>query len=209
MNPVVIIGTGGHAREIAEIVQSMTAVGRSGPLVGLLTDAVEQHGTSILGIPVLGPPPWINDHQEVGVIIAVGDNASRQQIAGRLAPGWHPACAISPAAIISPHATIAPGAMIFPHTVVSPLAQIGAHTIVNVGASISHDSVLGDWVNINPGARIAGSVIIGEGANIGMGAMIIQSRTIGAWTRVGAGAVVVRDLPMQVVAMGIPARIKS
>ena len=204
-----MIGTGGHAREVAEIVQAMHTAGQSGRLLGFLSDDAMLHGTIVLNIPVLGAPSWINAHQaEVVVLIAVGNNAIRRQIAERLAPGWSAIAAISPHAIVSPYAIIGVGAMIFPGAVVGPLAQIGNHAIVNVGASISHDSTVGAWANINPGARIAGNVTVGEGANIGMGAAIIQGRSIGAWTTVGAGAVVVRDLPANVTAVGVPARVK-
>jgi sugar O-acyltransferase (sialic acid O-acetyltransferase NeuD family) len=208
VKPVVIVGAGGHAREVAEIVQALHALGRGGPLVGLLTDVVAQHGTHVLGIPVLGPPAWIDGHPEVAVVIAVGDNRTRQQIAARLAPGWSAIAVISPHALISPHASVGPGAMVFPGVVIGPLARIGAHTIVNVGASVSHDSVVGEWANLNPGVRLAGNVSIGAGANIGMGAAIIQGRTVGAWATVGAGAVVVRDLPAAVTAVGVPARVR-
>ena len=206
MKPVVIIGTGGHAREVAEIVQAMHAAGRCGPLIGFLTDAHDQRGQTVLGIPVLGAPEWLAGHA-AAAIIAIGDNATRRRIAGRMAADW--LAAISPHAIISPHAVVQPGAMIFPGAVVGPLAMIGAHSIVNVGASVSHDSVVGDWANLNPGARIAGNVRVGEGASVGMGASIIQGRSIGPWAVIGAGAAVVRDLPGHVTAVGVPARIKG
>jgi acetyltransferase-like isoleucine patch superfamily enzyme len=40
-----------------------------------------------------------------------------------------------------------------------------------------------------------------------MGAKIIQGISIGPWTVVGAGAAVVRDLPANVTAVGVPARV--
>ena len=205
MKPVVIIGTGGHAREVAEIVAAMLAAGRCGPLLGWLTDAREQHGQTVLGLPVLGPPEWLHG-QAAGAIIAIGDNAARQRIAGRISADW--LAAISPHAIVSPHASVGPGAMIFPGAVVGPLAAIGAHAILNVGASVSHDSVVGDWANLNPGARVAGNASVGAGASLGMGASIIQGRAIGAWAVIGAGAAVVRDIPGHVTAVGVPARVK-
>jgi sugar O-acyltransferase (sialic acid O-acetyltransferase NeuD family) len=206
MKPVVIIGTGGHAREVAEIVQAMHAAGRCGPLLGFLTDAHDQHGQTVLGVAVLGAPEWLAEHT-AAAIIAIGDNATRRRIAGRIDAEW--LAAISPHAIISPHAVVQPGAMIFPGAVLGPLAVIGAHSIVNVGASVSHDSVVGDWANLNPGARIAGNVRVGAGASIGMGASIIQGRAIGPWAVIGAGAAVVRDIPGHVTAVGVPARVRG
>jgi len=42
---------------------------------------------------------------------------------------------------------------------------------------------------------------------VGTGASVIPGRSIGARTTVGAGAVVVDDLPADVVAVGVPARV--
>ncbi len=208
MRPVILIGTGGHAREVAEIVQAQHAAGKGGPLRGMLTDDLAQHGTSILGIRVLGSIDWLTTRlAQVNVIIAIGDNATRQRIAQQFGAELQAISAISPHAIISPHATIGAGAMIFPTAVVGPLASIGEHSIVNLGASVSHDSTIAAYCNLNPGSRIAGNCQLGEGVALGMGAHVIQGRSIGAWTVVGAGAVVIRDLPSHAKAVGVPTRL--
>ena len=208
MRPVIIVGTGGHAREVAEIVQAQHAAGKGGPLRGMLTDDIAQHGTSILGIRVLGPIDWLTTRlAQVHVVIAIGDNATRQRITHQFGAALQATSAISPHALVSPHATIGAGAMIFPNAVVGPLAVIGEYSIMNVGASVSHDSVVAAFCNLNPGSRVAGTCQIGEGVSLGMGAQVIQGRSIGAWTVVGAGAVVIRDLPSQAKAVGVPTRL--
>jgi acetyltransferase EpsM len=67
--------------------------------------------------------------------------------------------------------------------------------------------VVGDFVNLNPGAAAAGSTRLGEGCYIGAGATVIDKVSVGDWTIVGAGAAVVRDLPPNVTAVGVPARV--
>jgi acetyltransferase EpsM len=74
-------------------------------------------------------------------------------------------------------------------------------------ASVAHDCVLGDFVNINPGATICGWAQIGEGAYIGAGAVVKDKAKVGAWSIVGAGAVVIKDIPANVTAVGVPARV--
>ncbi|XSG74440.1 acetyltransferase [Herpetosiphon llansteffanensis] len=208
MHPVIIVGTGGHAREVGEIVQAQHSAGQGGALYGMLTDDQSQHGTTSLGIPILGPIAWLATRlAQFSVIIAIGDNATRQRIAQQFGSELHAAKAISPHAIISPHATIGAGAMLFPNAVVGPLASIGRHSIVNVGASVSHDSTVGAYSNLNPGSRVAGNCQLGEGVALGMGANVIQGRSLGAWTVVGAGAVVIRDLPSHAKAVGVPTRL--
>jgi acetyltransferase EpsM len=40
-----------------------------------------------------------------------------------------------------------------------------------------------------------------------MGTHVIQRRSIGSWTVIGAGAAVVHDIPANVTAVGVPARV--
>ena len=207
MDEIVIIGTGGHAREVCGILQSGYAHGRNKAVVGWLTDDQTLHGTHLYGLPILGSPAWLIDHPHLATIIAIGNNSIRRAITQRLPTNQRYAQAISPQAVVSAQTQLPPGIMLFPYTVIGPDVQPGAHTILNVGASISHDSTTADWVNINPGARIAGNCQLGQGAYIGMGASIIQGVQVGDWTTVGAGAVVVRDLPAHVTAVGVPAKV--
>ena len=66
---------------------------------------------------------------------------------------------------------------------------------------------LGDGVHICPGAHLAGEVSVGSRSWIGIGSSVIQQVHIGSDVIVGAGAVVLRDLPNNVTAAGVPARI--
>jgi acetyltransferase-like isoleucine patch superfamily enzyme len=51
-------------------------------------------------------------------------------------------------------------------------------------------------------------VSVGRGAWIGIGATVRDRITIGEASIVGAGAVVVRDVPVGVVAHGVPASVQ-
>jgi sugar O-acyltransferase (sialic acid O-acetyltransferase NeuD family) len=88
---------------------------------------------------------------------------------------------------------------------------VGNFTIFNLNATIGHDAVIGDFVNVAPGANLSGHVYVGEGAWIGTGAAINQGRhgaplTVGRGTVVGSGAVVTRDCEPDSVYAGVPAR---
>lgn len=210
MKKIVIIGSGGHGREVAEILQQQAAQDGSFIVQGFLDENKERHGQLIDGLPVLGDWDWIAAARpsELAVICAVGTPAIARLLVQRaLALNLTFANAISPLAHISPRATLGQGLVIFPHVVINTGALIGSYATLNVAATVSHDTKIGDYCNINPGVHLAGNVTIGVGCYLGMGANVIQGKSIGAGTIIGAGAVVNRDLPANITAVGVPAKI--
>ena len=210
MKPIVIYGSGGHAREVAEIVvHAHQEQGRPG-LLGFLDDRPEREGDLVLGHKVLGGFPWLLDHLgEFDLIVAIGDNSVRRRIADRaLELGATFGSAVSPLAHFSPACQVGPGAMIFPRVTVSTNVVVGAHVILGVHSSVSHDCRVGDFSFLCPGARLTGNVTLGDEVMIGTNACVIPGKSVGRGTTVGAGAAVVEDLPENVIAVGVPARVK-
>ena len=79
---------------------------------------------------------------------------------------------------------------------------------VNTACSVDHDSIIHEGVHICPGARLAGSVEVGENSVIGIGSSIIKGIKIGRNVIIGAGAAVVNNIDDNVLAMGVPAKVK-
>lgn len=205
---VVIIGSGGHAREVLEIIRSARTTGGPEP-IGFIDEDVERDGDVIDGLPVLGGFDWFDAFpRDVASVCAVGDpRAAARLVAQTEARGVQLVGAHSPHALISPRARLSAGVIVFPNVVVNTGAEIGRHTTLNVGSSVSHDSRVGEFSNINPGARIAGGSVLGDRCYVGMRAAVIHGVTIGDDVVIGAGAVVIDDLPPGVTAVGLPARI--
>ncbi len=210
MSKVVIIGAGGHAREVLEILLACRAAGSPVEPLGFIDENPDNHGHVLDGFPVLGDFRWFKgvDRCEVEVVCAVGTPQVCRRLALQAkALGLRFAKAVSPRAQISSQAYLGQGVVIFPNVIVNTGAAIGDHVTLNVAVTVSHDTVVGDFCNVNPGAHLAGSVTVGQGCYIGMGANVIQGVSIGAWSVLGAGAVVVRDIPANVTAVGVPARV--
>jgi sugar O-acyltransferase (sialic acid O-acetyltransferase NeuD family) len=193
-----IIGLGGHAKVVADIIQKskqeITGVWDDNPLVRTFM----QHG-------VLGTIEEFKDQQSGQFIIAIGDNRVRKKMATSFAP-----CtvnAIHPSSEIASTAKIGFGNVILPNVSVNAAAIIGDHVILNTNASIDHDCMVADYVHISPQVGIAGNVQIGEGTQVGIGASVIQGIKIGKWATIGAGAVIIRDVPDYAVVVGNPGRI--
>lgn len=208
MKRVVIIGAGGHAREVADILRHQTADELL--LLGSVVDDPENDREPIAGLPVLGNWGWFEDadRDDLFVICAVGFPQLRKQLVERAkAQHLRFTNAISPLAYVSTEARLGEGVMIFPFTFISSGSVIGDHAIVNVGATVSHQTKVGTYVTLSPGVNIAGNVSIGEGCFVGIGAQVIQGLALGGWSTIGAGAAVIRDVPERVRVGGVPARI--
>ncbi|MEE2708983.1 MAG: acetyltransferase [Gemmatimonadota bacterium] len=210
MKQVVIIGAGGHGREVLDILRHQMEQTADLSVLGFIDETPGLTGNVIGGVPVLGSWNWFGtaDLENVYVVCAVGTPAAAARLAGRAESlGLSFVNVISPLAYISPFAILAHGITVFPNVIVNTGASIESHCILNVGSTVSHDTKIGRYSNINPGAHLAGNVLIGKGCFIGMGANVIQGASIGEGTVIGAGATVTRDIPAQVTAVGVPAQI--
>jgi UDP-perosamine 4-acetyltransferase len=199
---IVLLGAGGHAKVIADILLDSDEV----EIAGCITLGRED---SLLGIPVLGGDDQLPQLRASGITMAfpaIGDNARRMAALDRLRDlGFTLVNAISRRASVSPRASLGSGIAIMPGAVVNVASTVNDGAIINTGATVDHDCEIGRCAHIAPGCHLAGKVRVGDGAFLGVGVSVIPALAIGAWTVVGAGAVVIRDLPAQAKAVGVPA----
>ncbi|HEX5854428.1 MAG TPA: NeuD/PglB/VioB family sugar acetyltransferase [Thermoanaerobaculia bacterium] len=198
---VVVIGAGGHAKVV---VATLQAAGRS--IAGIYDDDRSRHGAELMGIPIRGP---VEEAVRAGLpmLIAVGDNRARRELARRLQGEF--ATAVHPTAVVHPSCRIGPGSVVFAGAVIQPDSILGEHVIVNTAASIDHDCRVGAFSHLGPGVRLCGSVTLGEGALLGVAAAAVPGSRIGEWSVVGAGAVVTKYVEPGLTVVGIPARPRS
>lgn len=207
MNRILLLGAGGHAQVVADILLRAQEAGQEAVPIGYLDDDAALHGSSPLGLPVLGPLSALGEIPHEAVFIAIGDNRTRRRIAEDLTrAGESFAVARHPAAVIAPDVRIGPGTMICAGVVVNTGSVIGAHVILNTGCTIDHHNRIGSYVHIAPGVHTGGEVLIEEGALVGIGATVLPRTAVGAWATVGAGAVVTKPVPPGVTVVGVPAR---
>ena len=166
---VVIIGAGGHAKVIADIV-----IKSGDEVVGFLDDNIEK-GTKIIGnYEVIGDlnnrftMALKNDYE---FIIAIGDNERRKEIVSKT-PGMKYYTAISKTAQIGMDVEIGEGCVIMNNAVINPSSKIGKHCIINTGAIVEHDNNIENYVHISPNATLCGTVSVGKSTHIGAGSTI-------------------------------------
>ena len=204
---VLILGAGGHAQVVADILLRARDAGQPVIPIGYVDDDTALLGKNLLDLPVLGHTSALGRIPHDAIIIAIGSNQIRKRLTGELAAAGETfATARHPAAIIAPDVRIDPGAMICAGVVVNTGSVIGTHSILNTGCTVDHHNSIGSCVHIAPGAHLGGEVVVEEGALVGIGATIVPRTTIGAWAAVGAGAVVVETVPAGVTVVGVPAK---
>lgn len=202
---VIIVGAGGHGREVAHVLRARRAADLAAPrLVGFVDDADVDPTLLAPFAPRLGTvAQGLAAHPRAAVIGGVADGRVRWGlVAGRTAT----AALIHPLADVGEDVVLGEGTVICSHASLTTHVTVGVHVHISRGAAIGHDAVLEDYVSIMPLAAVSGSVRLGARVFVGTGAVIRQGVTVGEDAVVGMGAVVLRDVPAGVTVIGSPAR---
>jgi UDP-perosamine 4-acetyltransferase len=206
--PVIVLGAGGHAKVVIDTLQAAGA-----NILGAVDSDPATHGTSILGVSVLGADDVVLEHtpDAVALVNGVGSTAPssrRKDLYQRFKDaGYVYAPLTHPSAVIGGDVEIAEGCQIMAGVVIQPGCRIGVNAIINTRASVDHDCVIGGHVHIAPGVVLGGGITIGVGSHIGAGSSVIQNIHIGENVRVAAGAAVVTDFPAGAQIAGVPAKV--
>ncbi len=213
---LIIVGAGGHGREVLGLVRALNAAVDDPPwhLLGFADDAdldadaqarLERIDSWVAcridGIAQVARDPVV-------ATVALGDPAVRRAVTERVVAAG---VAIAPA-LVHPSATTGPdvrlgaGVVVAAGSHLTTNVDLAAGVQVNVGCSLSHDVALGSHTTLSPGCRLTGGVDVGEDVFFGVGAVVGPRVTIGSGARVGAGAVVLHDVEPGVTVHGAPAR---
>lgn len=146
---------------------------------------------------------------EVVVCIGGHHGAQRAMLSAALRDrfGLLPRSVISSDALVDPEAELAEGVQVLMGACVGIASRVGAFSILNSNSTVDHECHIGEGVHVMGGAAIAGRVTVGDYAAIGTNATILPDITVGKGAQVGAGALVMKDVAMNEVVVGIPARL--
>lgn len=205
----VVLGGGGHAQVVIDVVQLNGAA----TLIGVLDADAGRWGCEIFGVRILGGDDMLGELRSRGASCfvvgagSVGDPTVRRRLfALGLAHGLEPLTVRHPSAVCSVRAAIGRGSQILSGAILNAGSRLGQNVIVNSGAIVEHDCVVGDHAHIATGACLASTVQVGFGAHVGAGASVRQGTRIGDGAIVGLGAAVVRDVEAGTIVVGVPAR---
>lgn len=206
-DPIFILGTGGHARDVADVV---AAIGRRPVFVTHDADIWERW---------TGADEIALETQIAGIVgaqfaMGIGDNSTRRRLAASFFGARFPALLHPDTSFGRKQRSVVQesvGTLVFAGVRMGSNVRMGAFCTFNLNSTVSHDCEIGDFANLSPGANVAGNVRIEEDAWIGTGVAINQGSdyrklTIGARAVIGSGAVVLGDCDPGGVYVGVPAR---
>lgn len=208
-NAVVGVGAGGNAKVLIDALRKIGDY----EICGLVDANAELKGTSVMGVPVLGPDAELIKLYAQGVrhafmaLASLSSTRNNKCIFDRVRGlGFKMINVIHPSAVIATEMQMGCGNRIFAGSIINPGTVLGSNVVINTGVIVDHDCRIADHAQIAPGAQLAGNVEVGEGSIIGIGASVIQGVHVGRYAMIGGGAVVLDDVPDDTTVVGVPAR---
>ena len=198
MKRIALIGAGGHAKVIVDLINELNIY----KIVGFYDDDIT---AKLYNITNLGKINNIDSSIE-NFIIGIGNDKIRKKIfENNKNLKW--VTLIHPSAIVSKNVTIDSGTVVCAGSIIQTDVKIGKQCIINTGCSIDHECVINDFCSICPKATLCGQVQIGTLSFIGANSTIIQCLNIGNNCIIGAGSVIIKNVEDNKKVVGNPGRI--
>lgn len=206
---LVIIGAGGHAKVIMDIVEKENKY----RIVGLI-DSFKKKGDFILNHRVIGTENDLEELMEkydfdMG-IIAIGNNWTRKLFHKKISsqfPEFKFASAVHPNATVGKNCSIGYGTVIMPGAIINSDSIVKNFCIINSDALLEHDCYMENYSSLAPKSALAGGVRLGECSVIGMGAVVLQTLSIGNDCIIGASALINKNVKKNSMVYGIPGKV--
>lgn len=206
---IVLIGGGNHVQYCIDIIERENKYN----IIGII-DSIKNIGEELYGYKVIGRQENIVDlgfqYEFAAGIITVGDNWTRYKIYQSIIKkwGWFTFVnAIHPSVIIGNNVKIGDGVIAMAGVIFNPGALIGDFSFFATGAQIEHDCIIGGFSSVSAGSVLGGHVHIKGWSAVTLGVTILDRVTIGMNTVIGSGSLVTKDVPDNVLAYGIPAKV--
>lgn len=201
MRKIAIIGSGGYAHVIKDLIESLGGYQVKGFIGKGKNEGTEYHEADLARLR----------QDEISDLVNGVGQLSSPRLEGMMAKyrreGFRFPKLIHPTAVVSKTATVGDGTVILEQAIVKSNARIGQFCLINSQAVVSHDCEISDYVHLSLGAKIGGQCKIGRHTFLGINASVIQGKTIGSHVIIGAGTVVIDDVRNHVTVAGNPGKI--
>ena len=209
MRSIFVLGAGGLAKEVAQLIMQINAVTPRWKFGGYV-DFDKGAPNALPWGKLVGDDDWLIAHAgPADVVIGVGYPKLRRHIADKFRgiPGIefpnliHPSTCVDPSVVSMGIGNIVTRGCVFTCGI-----AVGDFNLFNLNVTVGHDCVIGSYNVINPGCNVSGKVKLGDSILLGTGASILDNKSVASEAVIGAGAVVVRDIAGSGTWVGVPAK---
>jgi len=199
LKDLIILGAGGTAFEVIEIVFAINKVQPEWNILGYLDDNEELLGQVKNGYPVLGTIPQSVNYKNAYFASSIGnayDTKLRMKVRNKVPyPDERFATLIHPNATICETAEIEPGAIIYSNVCVSANTHIGHDAFLVYNTVVAHESTIGKHCILSVGVFLPSDVHVGDCCYLGAGVASRHQMDIGDNCLIGMGTKIVKSVP--------------
>lgn len=210
MKELVIVGTGGFAREVFWHAQNSLGFNEEFKFKCFIEGNVpisEERNCVLPGLFKGTVYDYIPEQDDI-FVMAITDVNAKELVASIVkSKGGKFTNLIHKTALVSEYAKLGEGVVLCPFTTVSCNAVIGDFVMLNVYSDLGHDAVVGDYSSIMSHVDITGYVKVGTHTFWGSGSRALPHVKIGSNTIIGAGSVVINRVKDNQKVFGVPAKV--
>lgn len=155
-NRYLLLGNGGHARVIKDLLEKL-----AGTVVYVFNDDTEYDPCFEPGLPL---------------IVAIGNNTFRKKVIEKVKHTMP--VLVHPSAQLATDVVPEEGTIILANAVIQAGAKIGKHCLINANVVIDHEVQVGDFVTIYPNVYIGGAAMITDLITIDPGTIVDRMQKV-------------------------------
>jgi len=209
MKKILIIGSGGFAKEVAFLIEDINKSKQEWDFLGYIDQSAEI-GSQNGKYKVYEHDDWLMKIDfEIHVVFGIGNPQTVKKVHEKLSMNTN----IKFPNLVHPNVIgdwerikTGQGNIICAGNIFTTDIEFGSFNIFNLDCTIGHDTMIGNFNVFNPSVNLSGGLNIADECLIGTGAQILQYKKIVSQAIVGAGAVVTKDLLEPGIYVGSPAK---
>lgn len=208
---LIVLGTGGLAREVAMVVDVMNARDHRWDFYGFVGHSESERGKDLGFGCVLGDDEWLlSQNFRADLVIGIGYPQVRAKVLERylsMGDRFSYPNLIHPLSICdSKLVRLGMGNVITAGCNFTCHIQVEDFNLFNLNTTVGHDAQVGNYNVINPGVNISGGVKLGDRILVGTGSQILENISVGDDVVIGAGAMVRTHVDSGLTVVGVPAQ---
>ena len=192
MEKIVILGQGGHAKSLIDVIEREKKYEIAGYIISDIEQEKKHENYSVIGRDRDIEKVFRDGIKNAAIGIGyLGKSDVRKRLWAKLKEiGFFFPTVCDPSAILARNTRIGEGCFIGKGVIINTNVTIGEMCIINTGAIIEHDCQVGNFTHVSVGSILCGGVRVGKGSFIGANATVIQERIIGDGCIIGASTAI-------------------